>query len=70
MDIHPTSPVGDNRGKRYLLPIEAAHKLRTSLTTLYEFMKAGGLPYIQLGKSRRIAEEDLDAFIARHEADR
>jgi len=45
---------------------EVSEILSVDRTTLYRWMNAGDLPYVQLNGSRRIKEDDLDAFIEGH----
>jgi excisionase family DNA binding protein len=43
---------------------EVARQLRVSNMTVYRLINAGDLPAIRVGKSYRIREEDLDAYLA------
>jgi excisionase family DNA binding protein len=43
---------------------EAAQYLKISLPTLHRRVRAGGIPYLRIGRSLRFRVEDLDAFLA------
>ena len=49
---------------RFLTVAEVADLLRVSTMTVYRFIKAGDLPSVRVGKSYRIREDDVDAFLA------
>lgn len=42
---------------------ETAEYLRTSRAQVYNFMNDGSLPYILIGRHRRIKESDLKTFV-------
>jgi excisionase family DNA binding protein len=42
---------------------ETADYLKTSRAQIYNFMNDGSLPFILIGKHRRIKESDLIAFV-------
>jgi excisionase family DNA binding protein len=44
---------------------EACIYLRLSAAKLYMLMDAGELPFLKIGKARRICQADLDGFIER-----
>lgn len=44
---------------------EAASQLSIGRSHLYEYLLSGSLPSIRIGRSRRIATRDLNAFIER-----
>jgi excisionase family DNA binding protein len=44
---------------------EAARLLAISRSSLYHLMDRGELPYVKLGKARRIEEAELQALIQR-----
>ena len=50
---------------RFLTVAEVADILRVSSMTVYRLIKAGELPAVRVGKSYRVAEEDLDKYLAR-----
>ena len=50
---------------RFLTPAEVADMLRVSTMTVYRLIKAGELPAVRVGKSYRLAEADVDRFVAR-----
>jgi excisionase family DNA binding protein len=43
---------------------EVAELLRVSNMTVYRLISAGDLPAARVGKSYRVREEDLDAYLA------
>ncbi|MCX5391546.1 helix-turn-helix domain-containing protein [Streptomyces sp. NBC_00094] len=43
---------------------DAAAYLSLGRSTVYELMAAGDLPYVKVGRSRRIRLTELDAFVA------
>jgi len=38
--------------------------MRVSTMTVYRLIKAGSLPALRVGRSYRVAEDDLDRFLA------
>lgn len=44
---------------------EVAGIMRVSTMTVYRLIKAGDLPAVRVGKSYRIREDDVDAYLAR-----
>jgi len=55
--------------QRLLRPEEAAERLGVGRSKVFEWLGDGRLPSVKLDGSRRIAEADLAAFIARHRVD-
>jgi len=49
---------------RFLTPAEVAEELRVSSMTVYRLIKSGELRAARIGKSYRIREEDVDAYLA------
>jgi excisionase family DNA binding protein len=49
---------------RFLTPAEVAEQLRVSAMTVYRLIKSGELRAARIGKSYRIREEDVDAYLA------
>ena len=49
---------------RFLTPAEVAEQLRVSSMTVYRLIKSGELRAARIGKSYRIREEDVDAYLA------
>ncbi len=49
---------------RLLTVAEVAAHLRVSTMTVYRLLKAGELPSVRIGKSFRVREDDLDAYLA------
>ncbi len=43
---------------------EVARQLRVSNMTVYRLIQAGELPAVRVGKSYRLREEDVDAYLA------
>jgi excisionase family DNA binding protein len=51
---------------RLLITVEeAARRLSIGRSHLYEYLLRGSLPSIRIGRSRRIASRDLEAFLDR-----
>jgi excisionase family DNA binding protein len=50
---------------RFLTVTEVADILRVSTMTVYRLIKAGDLSAVRVGKSYRLREEDVDAFLAK-----
>ncbi len=48
---------------RFLTPAEVADQLRVSSMTVYRLIKSGELRAARIGKSYRIREEDVDAYL-------
>jgi len=48
---------------RFLTVAEVADLLRVSTMTVYRLIKAGDLRALQVGKSFRVSEDDLDEFL-------
>jgi excisionase family DNA binding protein len=56
--------------EEHLTPAAAAKSLGMSRTHLYKVMDAGELPFVRVGRDRRIAASDLIAFSHGREHDR
>ena len=48
---------------QFLTVAEVADIMRVSTMTVYRLIKSGELPAARVGKSYRIREDDLDAFL-------
>ena len=48
---------------RFLTPAEVAEMLRVSSMTVYRLIKSGDLRAARIGKSYRISEDDVDAYL-------
>jgi excisionase family DNA binding protein len=48
---------------RFLTPAEVAELLRVSAMTVYRLIKSGELRAARIGKSYRISEDDVDAYL-------
>ena len=48
----------------YLTVAEVAEQLRVSNMTVYRLINAGDLPAVRVGRSYRITEDDVDAYLA------
>ena len=48
---------------RFLTPAEVAEQLRVSSMTVYRLIKSGELRAARIGKSYRISEDDVDAYL-------
>ena len=49
---------------RFLTVLEVADQLRVSTMTVYRLIKSGELRAVRVGKSYRLAEEEVDRFLA------
>ena len=49
---------------RLLTVAEVAEMLRVSKMTVYRLVKSGELRALQIGKSYRLREDDVDAYLA------
>ena len=49
---------------RFLTVAEVADTLRVSTMTVYRLIKAGELRAVRVGKSYRLAEDDVDRYLA------
>lgn len=59
--------VTSERSGRIALRVSSAAEVSdVSRTMLYGAMQAGELPYVQIGKSRRILVADLEQWLRRH----
>ncbi|HEY2427646.1 MAG TPA: helix-turn-helix domain-containing protein [Acidimicrobiales bacterium] len=48
----------------FLTVAEVARSLRVSNMTVYRLISSGELPAVRVGKSYRLREEDVDAYLA------
>lgn len=48
---------------RFLTVAEVADLLRVSNMTVYRLIKSGELPAARIGKSYRVREDDVDAYL-------
>lgn len=49
---------------RFLTVAEVAGLLRVSTMTVYRLIKAGEMPAVRVGKSYRVRDDDVDAYLA------
>ncbi len=49
---------------RFLTVAEVADLMRVSTMTVYRLIKAGDLRAVRVGKSYRIREDDVDAYLS------
>jgi excisionase family DNA binding protein len=49
---------------RFLTVQEVAELLRVSSMTVYRLIKAGDLPAVRVGRSFRVRDTDVDAYLA------
>ena len=49
---------------RFLTVAEVAGLLRVSTMTVYRLIKAGELASVRVGRSYRVAEDDVDRYLA------
>jgi excisionase family DNA binding protein len=52
----------------YYTPKEVAERLKLRVQTVYDYIRKGRLPVVRLGNRCRIAESDLDAFLAQQKS--
>lgn len=50
---------------RFLTAAEVAEMMRVSTMTVYRLIKAGELHAVRIGKSYRLAEDEVDRFLAK-----
>jgi len=50
--------------RAFLTVAEVAEMLRVSNMTVYRLINAGSIPAVRVGKSYRLTEEDVDAYLA------
>lgn len=50
---------------RYLTVAEVAETMRVSKMTVYRLTKSGELPAVRVGRSYRVPEDALEAYLAR-----
>jgi len=50
---------------RFLTVLEVADQLRVSTMTVYRLIKSGELRAARVGKSYRLREEDIDAYLSK-----
>src|SRR4029450_2175287 len=50
---------------RFLTPREVADQLRVSTMTVYRLIKSGELRAVRVGKSYRLRDEDIDAYLSK-----
>lgn len=50
---------------RLLTVLEVADQLRVSTMTVYRLIKSGELRAMRVGKSYRLREEDIDAYLSK-----
>jgi excisionase family DNA binding protein len=48
----------------YVTVAEVARQLRVSNMTVYRLISAGEIPAVRVGKSYRLREEDVNAYLA------
>jgi excisionase family DNA binding protein len=49
---------------RFLTVAEVADLMRVSSMTVYRLIKAGDLPAVRVGRSFRVRDTDVDAYLA------
>jgi excisionase family DNA binding protein len=49
---------------RFLTVQEVAELMRVSTMTVYRLIKSGDLPAVRVGRSFRVRDEDVDAYLA------
>ena len=57
--------MAQNQARPQLLTVsEVAEMLRVSDMTVYRLIKAGDLPAVRVGRSFRVSDSDVDAYLA------
>jgi excisionase family DNA binding protein len=59
--------VSTNREQRWLKVAEVAHLLRVSKMTVYRLISSGELRSARVGRSYRLTEDDVNAYLQRGE---
>jgi excisionase family DNA binding protein len=57
-------PLSSTTEGRFVTVAEVADRLRVSTMTVYRLIQSGELPAGRIGKSYRLREADVDAFLA------
>ena len=52
-------------GAEMLTVEQVAGRLRLSVSKVYELLEAGEIPHYKFGRSKRVSEQDLDAYLSR-----
>ena len=63
---HGPSAAMPSPGQRLLSAAEVAERCGMSLRSVRRFIAAGDLPVHRLGRAVRVAEADLERFLAKH----
>ena len=58
------APAESHARARFLTVAEVAGLLRVSTMTVYRLIRAGELASVRVGKSYRVREDDVDAYVA------
>lgn len=59
------SKTSDTRLPKLLKVKQVCEALSLSLPTIYRLLESGELPYLKFGRSRRVKEEDVLAYLER-----
>lgn len=59
------SPSGDLSEVKFLTIAEVAAMMRVSKMTVYRIVHSGELPAVRVGRSFRVTEQDVNAYIKR-----
>jgi excisionase family DNA binding protein len=51
------------KNTKFMTPQEVADHLRVSKMTVYRLLKSGEMPSVRIGRSLRVRESDLHAFL-------
>lgn len=68
MTIVLPDEAGRLKNRLLLTPEEVAERLALGRSTIYELMRAGRIPSVKIGGSRRVTVRALEAFVADLEA--
>ncbi len=61
----PRAPGADITGVRFLTVAEVATVMRVSKMTVYRLVHSGELPAVRVGRSFRVPEDDVHAYLQR-----
>lgn len=50
-------------GPRFLTALEVAERMRVSKMTVYRLIKTGKLRAVRIGKTYRVRDEDVEAYL-------
>ena len=57
--------MANQKSEQFVTPAEVAARLRVSTMTVYRLIQSGELKAARIGRSYRLREADVDAYLAR-----